>query len=189
MRRKWRPTPTFAPLNAEELQKQIRANLEPCALSIHLIGENYGVVPEGETRSLAEIQHQLAISRSREGAFSRLIWMPPELQAKDERQQRFIESLKKDAAALAGADILQTPLREFKTHLMDKLSEEPKADQEKMAKDKIMRIYLQCDQRDLDATAPLEEYLFDQGFEIKLPAFEGDELEVFAAHKEELVVV
>lgn len=175
------------PLNADELQKQIRANLERCALSIHLIGENYGVVPEGETRALAEIQHQLAISRGREGAFSRLIWMPPELQAKDERQQRFIESLKKDAAALAGADILQTPLGEFKTYLMDKLSEEPKAGRERMAEDKIMRIYLQCDQRDLDATASLEEYLFDQGFEIKLPAFEGDELEVFAAHKENLL--
>jgi hypothetical protein len=56
-----------------------------------------------------------------------------------------------------------------------------------VVEDKIMRIYLQCDQRDLDATAPLEEYLFDQGFEIKLPAFEGDELEVFAAHKENLL--
>ncbi len=175
------------PLNADELQKQIRANLERCSLSIHLIGENYGLVPEGETRSLAEIQHQLAISRSHDEGFSRLIWMPLGLQAKDERQQRFIESLKKDAATQSGADILQTSLGEFKIFLMDKLSEEPKNGKEKIAADNIVRIYLQCDQRDLDATAPLEEYLFNQGFEIKLPAFEGDELEVFAAHKENLL--
>ncbi|MGH7455221.1 MAG: hypothetical protein ACRENG_27950, partial [bacterium] len=67
--------------------------------------------------------------------------MPPELQAKDERQQRFIESLKKDAAAQLGADILQTSLGEFKTFLIDKLSEEPKTGRERVTEDKIMRIY------------------------------------------------
>jgi hypothetical protein len=176
------------PLNAEELQKQIRASLQRCVLSIHLIGENYGVVPEGETRSIAEIQHQLAISRSHAEGFSRLIWMPPGLHTQDERQQKFIDSLKKGAAAQIGADLLQTSLEEFKTFLLDKLSEKPKNGQEKTVEDKIIRIYLQCDQRDLDATAPLEQYLFDQGFEIKLPAFEGDEAEVFEVHKENLLL-
>ena len=33
-----------------------------------------------------------------------------------------------------------------------------------------------------------EVFLFDEGFEIKLPAFEGDELAVFEAHKENLLL-
>ena len=52
------------PLNANDLQKRIRADLERASLSIHLIGENYGIVPEGEMRSIAEIQHDLAVSHS-----------------------------------------------------------------------------------------------------------------------------
>ncbi|NIT71591.1 MAG: protein kinase, partial [Phycisphaerae bacterium] len=44
------------PLNANDLQKQVEAELTHCSLSIHLIGENYGIVPEGEKRSIPEIQ-------------------------------------------------------------------------------------------------------------------------------------
>jgi hypothetical protein len=41
---------------------------------------------------------------------------------------------------------------------------------------------------DLDATTPLEENLYNQGYEINLPAFEGDEFAVFEAHKENLLL-
>ncbi len=176
------------PLNVDDLQKQIQTYLERSTLSIHLVGENYGVVPEGETRSLPEIQHELALKRGQEKAFPRLIWLPPYLKVQDKRQQSFIESLKKDPSAQKGAHILQTSLEEFKTFMIDKLSEKPEESKERVAEDHILRIYLQCDQRDLDATSPLETYLFEQGFEIRLPAFEGDELEVFEAHKENLLL-
>jgi len=176
------------PLSSNDLQKRIRADLERASLSIHLIGENYGIVPEGEMRSIAEIQHDLAVSHSMDEGFSRLIWIPPGLRAQDERQQRLIDALTKGESAQVGADLLQTSLGEFKTFLMDKLSAKPEDAVEKSVEEDIIRVYLQCDQKDLDDTAPLEEYLFDQGLEIKLPAFEGDEVEVFEAHKENLLL-
>jgi hypothetical protein len=84
--------------------------------------------------------------------------------------------------------VLQTSLEEFKHYLIDKMDKIAQVSDERAMKDDIIRIYLQCDQRDIDATAPLEEYLFDQGFEVKLTAFEGDEVQVFEAHKDNLLL-
>ena len=47
-------------------------------------------------------------------------------------------------------------------------------------------IYLTCDSRDLDAVPDLEDYLFDQGFEVIVPIFEGDESEIRLDHQENL---
>ena len=89
---------------------------------------------------------------------------------------------------VADTDVLQTSLEEFKNYLIDKIDKLTQAAKKPAAEDDIVRIYLQCDQRDLDATAILEEYLFDQGFEVKLTAFEGDETQVFEAHKDNLLL-
>ena len=175
-------------LNAADLKVQVATDLQRAAFSIHLIGTGYGIVPEGETRSISEIQHRMAAERSKEAAFSRLIWMPPGQQSEDERQKELVRWLKTGTSAEIGADLLETSLGEFKTFLTDKLLAAPASQSEPAVKEEILRIYLQCDQADLDATAPLEEYLFDQGFEVKLPAFEGDEVSVFDAHKQNLLL-
>ena len=52
--------------------------------------------------------------------------------------------------------------------------------------DGITRVYLICAQRDLDDTVPLDNYLYDQGFEVLLPLFEGDEADVTGKHQENL---
>ena len=48
---------------ASELKAAIRADLARCQMSIHLVGKNYSLVPEGGTLSLLEIQNELAIER------------------------------------------------------------------------------------------------------------------------------
>jgi hypothetical protein len=50
----------------------------------------------------------------------------------------------------------------------------------------IKRVYLICDKRDLEATAPLADYLFESGLEVTLPVFEGDEAEVREDHEDNL---
>jgi hypothetical protein len=47
-------------------------------------------------------------------------------------------------------------------------------------------IYLICDQRDLDNTAELEDILFNEGYEVILPIFEGEESQVRLDHQENL---
>jgi hypothetical protein len=51
--------------------------LERCRLAIHLVGESYGAVPVGPSqKSVAELQNELAVQRSKSGALARVIWLP-----------------------------------------------------------------------------------------------------------------
>ena len=180
-----RPLPLFAP----DCAALVREQLARCQISVHMVGVNYGVVPEGATDSVVALQHELAAERGAADGFARLIWLLPGLRnlAADERQQRFIEHLRTDARLQAGADVLETPLEDFKTTLHQRL--QPTAPPAHAAADGgPARVYLICDQRDLDATAPLADHLFDGGCEVVLPAFEGDEAQVRRDHEESLAL-
>ena len=50
--------------------------LAGCALSIHLVGESYGTVPDGPSqKSLVVLQNELAVQRSKSDTLSRVIWL------------------------------------------------------------------------------------------------------------------
>ncbi|HKO96447.1 MAG TPA: toll/interleukin-1 receptor domain-containing protein [Pyrinomonadaceae bacterium] len=177
------------PLNGPALQQAVSEYLSVCKLSIHLIGENYGVIPEAADRSLVCLQNELAAERSKDESFSRLIWMPEGLQAKEERQQNFIKYLKYDQAAQQGADLLETSIEELKTYIQDKLKPTLKpTTPSSNGDDGPVRVYLICDTQDFDNIAPVEDYFYNQGFEVTLPLREGDEAEVREDHKESLLI-
>ena len=48
------------PLFAEGLTVYLREALSRCDLSVHLVGERYAMVPEGSTRSVVELQDEVA---------------------------------------------------------------------------------------------------------------------------------
>ncbi len=182
------------PLIATEAGDLVKDDLERCRLSVHLVGRNYGIVPEGSTESLVVLQNEVAIACNATD-FTRLIWMPPDLTTEDERQQRFIESLHNDPRIQEGADIVESPLEDLKTAIHKKLEpteDEPTDDGDTLGEvdlgDELIRIYLICDQRDLDHTLLLEDYLYDQGYEVIVPVFDGDEAQVRKDHEENLVI-
>ncbi|HZE68510.1 MAG TPA: toll/interleukin-1 receptor domain-containing protein [Pyrinomonadaceae bacterium] len=177
------------PLHGPELQEAVQEYLKACKLSIHLIGANYGVIPEASDRSVVCLQNDLAAERSMGNSFARLIWMPEGLQAREERQQEFIRYLKYDQTAQKGADLLETSIEEFKTYIQDKLRPAAKPQPAKMNRTEgPMRIYLICDKQDFDLIRPLEDYFYGQGFEVTLPLMDGDEAEVREDHKESLLI-
>jgi hypothetical protein len=47
-------------------------------------------------------------------------------------------------------------------------------------------VYLICDLSDIDEIRPLEDYLFDNGYEVVIPIFEGDESGIREDHIENL---
>jgi hypothetical protein len=179
-------------LVASELQQTVREELARCGMSIHLIGRSYGVVPEGATQSLLEIQNELAIERAEKGEFSRLLWIPPGLQVDDERQRKVIEQLRMDPRLQGGADLLETFLEDFRTVIQEKLKkfEEPAAPSEPVvsveASGNLARIYLIYEQRDAGAASDWGDFLFDQKLEVIHPIFDGDEAEVREYHDENL---
>jgi len=109
------------PYVAQEVTTAIRANLARCRMSIHLLGRNYSVVPEGGSDSLVEIQNELAIERGTWGGFSRLLWIPDPLEVTDPRQRAVLDRIRVDPRIDEGSDVLETYLEDFRTHLQERL--------------------------------------------------------------------
>ncbi len=178
------------PLEGEAFKISVRDYLSRSKISVHLIGENYGVIPEGEMFSVVHLQNELAAEHSATTPFARLIWMPVGLEPNDIRQGEFIKLLKNAQEAQTGADVLQVSLEELKTVMQDKLIAKTKPEPVVAAptQSSRRRIYLLCDQIDFEATSSLESFLFEQGFEVMPSTFEGEEAEMREAHKTGLTV-
>jgi len=188
-----------APLShvESEVKEAVRRDLAQCRMSIHLIGKNFSLVPEGGVQSLLEIQNELAIERSTQADFSRLLWIPPGLQVEDERQRNVIEHLRMDPRIQKGADLLETFLEDLRTVIHERLKaaqkpapapapEPSRPSTPVVAGREHARLYLIYDQRDAAITSPWEDFLFEQKLELLRPVFEGDEAEIREYHEENL---
>jgi len=176
-------------LNTEELLPILRKMLNQSSLSVHLVGRSYGVVPEGTDHSIVELQTELAIEREEQGDFARLVWMQPGIETDDERQRKFIDFLRIDPRAHKGADLLETPLQDLNTQIHRYLESIKTGGSDTHAPSvstEVRRVYLVCDPRDSRNVTPVADYLFEQGYEVMLPAFQGDEADVRADHEENL---
>ena len=175
------------PLVASELKAAVRDDLALCRMSIHLVGKRYSFVPEASAESLLEIQNELAIERGEQGSgFSRLLWIPPGLQIEDERQRRVVEQLRLDPRIQKGADLLETSLEDLRTVIQDWLRQTQKPAAAASAGQSLAQLYLIYDQRDSNEASPWADFLFEHGFEVIHPVFEGDEAEVREYHEENL---
>jgi Domain of unknown function (DUF4062) len=183
------PARSMAPV-ASELKNSFREDLARCQMSIHLIGRNYGLVPEGSVESLPEMQNELAIERHARGEFSRLLWIPPGLQVDDDRQRRVIDRFRTDPRTLNGADLLETFLEDLKTVIHDRLKRAERSQQHTQTStgdnENLRRVYLICDQRDFEHTSVWADFLFEQRVEVIRPVFDGDEAEIRDYHEENL---
>ena len=183
-----RPAQTL-PGTAGELERIVRRDLEECSMSIHLIGNNYGEIPEGSSRSVADLQHIIAAEKSQEArkkntTFQRLIWISPNLSHTSERQKSFIETIKRDVELQEGAEILETPLEDFKNIIREELLE---AIDRKAVKETGGRaIYLLYDKGDQDEIKRYADLIEQCGFPVLMPTFAGEPLDQRLKHVENL---
>ncbi len=133
-------------------------------------------------------------------------------------QKEFVEALRRDPALQRGADILEGPLEELKLAVFDtvkRIEFEEKAKKEaeekakKDAEEKALKlasapvnsaaqanapsggprtVYLICDPRDLSETQALENLIFDNGHDVLLPTFDGDQKQLTEEHKANLTI-
>jgi hypothetical protein len=179
------------PLVASEMETSLKEDLAQCRMSIHLVGKTYGVVPEGGNLSLLEMQNEFAIERSKQGGFVRLLWIPAGLQIVDERQAKMINQLRMDPRMQAGADLLETFFEDLRTVIQDRLKESSVPQQKERVEgmsEVPPQIYLIYDPRDADLVSHYADALFDKGFEVLHPTFEGDEADIRQCHEENLRV-
>jgi hypothetical protein len=172
-----------------ELEKTVKKELEDCSLSIHLIGSAYGEIPQGADRSVVDIQNKLAAERSAQAKqssaeFSRLIWIAPTLANASDKQKAFIDTLKRDVEAQEGAEILQTPLEDFKNIMREELVEslERKVNTDEAGKS----VYLVHDRIDQQEVKALADVIEKSGYTVLMPEFEGELLELRKKHIDNL---
>ena len=174
------------PLHGAALKQVVGEYLSQSDFSVHLIGERYGIIPEGEEMSVVHIQSELAAERGED--FLRLVWMPVGLSTQDERQQRFINGFLLGHQAQKGTEVLQTKLEDLKVIIHETANRDDEPEQTAVAGEAPrVSLYLICDREDLEAADQLADYLFEQGVDVVLPATEGDEAQVYEDHKANLM--
>lgn len=180
-----------APLSmyAPEFDASVRESLARCRMSVHLVGTRYGVIPEGgDGRSVAHRQLELAGERAAsDKSFRRLIWIPPGLEPADESQRALVHALQYGQDVGAGTELLQVMLEEFKQHMHERLVRTAQVTAPAVNDKGPATIYLICDKEDLDEVRPLVDFLFERGFEVILPATEGDKAPLRKDHETNLI--
>lgn len=183
---------TPLPLSARELERVVGSHLEKCSIAIHLLGTNYGVTPEDSAESLPCLQVKLSAQHARQKNLKRYLWMPGAAQVTDARQQQFLWQVQEDPTLHDSAEIMEGDLSLLKREVVRWL-EPPKpkpaviAQVTKKSGDSPPKVYLICEPRDEEAIEPLEDYLFAQGLEVCLPAFDGSDADADALHRENLL--
>lgn len=179
------------PRSAAEFEAGVSEHLSRCALSVQLIGSTYGLIPEGEEeRSIVRIQEELAARRaSGDTSFSRLIWMPPGLVPQGARHRALVEALHTGLGA--GAELLQTSIEDLKARVVEKLTRRAEPPARQPAGDGDGQgpraVYLICDNRDAGDVEPIEDYLFNQGFEVINSAVVSEGDDAAQSHRESLL--
>jgi serine/threonine protein kinase len=177
------------PLVGSELVAVVQSCLEQADIAIHFVGEYFGLVPEATDLSMVALQNQVAARFCDNSALTRLIWIPKGLQPKDERQTSFIRQLQADPHTVTGAELIADTLENLKVLLRTRWQRE-QAERDKPSSKSATggapRVYLICDQQDEAALEPLEDFFYDQGIEVSLPAFEAEESETQQIHIQNL---
>ena len=184
------------PVDEAEYVAAVESLLARCALSIHLVGESPGAGLDGPTgTSTVRLQNELAVARCRSGGLKRLIWLPQGTSSKQASQQAFIEALHQDAEAQFGADLIAGAIEELRAaiHASLRKIEQPEPQQSERdastaqpaAGESTKLIYLIiCDERDRKASVPVRKLCKQRGFDVALPAFEGDASDVRKANQQ-----
>lgn len=177
------------PAKLNDVEQEIKRDLEECSLSIHLIGSAYGEIPEGSDRSIVDIQNKISAEtalqkKQNKQEFSRLIWISQNLKNASDKQKAFIDAIKRDTEVQEGAEILQNPLEDFKNIMREELLES----QERRVTDESggKSIYLVHDKIDDSEVRPFREAIEKSGFKVLSPAFEGELLDVRKQHIDNL---
>ncbi len=180
------------PTELDALTKEIESQLAKSVFAIHLLGNAYGEIPEGSERSVVDLQNKLASkAKSVNGhKMPRLIWVKPDQSKSSDKQKAFLENLQRDVAALEGAEVLQTPLEDFKNIVREEIFANEQFSEESEegfhVDDKKLNAYLIFDKVDKKATTPIIKTLVKAGINVIEPDFDKSLLEIRKSHLEKL---
>ncbi len=180
----------------DKLVAEVKNYLTESTLSVHIIGSEYGETIKNSELSKNELQNKIASEYYQENAknikkgkfFFRLIWIPPNIEIKDQKQFQFVEQLKRDIKMIEGTEIIQTPLEELKNIIYDKITnQDTSAFQKDSTADKKIKIYCIHEKEQTEQINIIKNILKKLGYEAIPTVFSEDEVENLEIHKKNLL--
>lgn len=177
-----------------DFRDSVREYLKCCRLSIHLIGNMYPARPEGEDRSIIDLQSELAMEQCKKNQLKQLIWIPPGLEKSniDERQVIYIKDSQNNAPR-DEFDLVVDTLENFKNIIQDtlkKIDNPPSALPPSTpggSSNDHPRVYLIYDKKDIDENIKtVSKCLIDEKIEVLKPLSEGTPAQYRKIHKDNL---
>ena len=102
------------------------------------------------------------------------------------RLRALVDRLQKQSPQGGRVDLLANQtIEDLKTLALDRLNPAPKAAPAAVTAASAL-VYLMCDQLDRANVAPMQDFLFDQSLEVRLPLFDGDSEQIREEHYETL---
>jgi hypothetical protein len=180
------------PNDESAYRSEVANALAQCSLSVHLVGETYGRVPDGPSeKSVVVLQNELAVERSKQGLLQRVISLPDGITASGPQQREFIALLHASEDAQCGADLITGDLEDVKAAIhanlkqLDERSRKVTPLASVNGTDKHIQVL--CDERDREETIPLRLFLQSHGYDARLPIFKGNAAAVREANRELLL--
>ena len=155
------PVDTVEPTTTEEYKNFVRENMQKCALSVHLIGKNYGERPEDGDQSYIHLQTLVAAERAQEARLKRIVWVPKDVNLTKQNQVDFITEIWDSTAS--GVEVLEKPLEDLKTNILDVLEKAAKPQSSVKtvtAKPSVLILY---DKSDAADAAAVEAFIKERG--------------------------
>lgn len=176
------PPDTAAPYSGFVAEQLARSSL-----SVHLLGALYGATLEGDERSAVELQIDEAGRAARDGTLLRVLWLPEDGVAMEDRQRQYLDVVQREVAGEPNTELLQTGLENLKTYLLRKLAETARPQAAPRPATDPLLVYVVSDRGDAEFASALRRDLMAPGHEVKPSYFEGDERELREYHQENLV--
>ncbi len=150
--------------------------LNSCFLSIHIMGNHYEPLSKNLEVSAIELQNDVfnEVEAERSGGIFRLVWLPPDLRIRSEKQKKYIESFKRNIDLLRNTEIIQTPLENFKTLIGERAKRllQPQKSDATPEKSKEEKVYFISNNRESSTYEALRKDIKKENLQILEPSTE-----------------
>ena len=181
---------TALPTQISELNAALKPLLVQCDFSIHMLGTDYGNIPEGSNRSIVEIQNDLAEEWLSKEDKKRLLWVPEGIIPSDERQRILIDDAKTSMKSTGSAEVVVGVIEIFKSVVHETVNrikyQKRKLLNQQQSETAKPKLYVICDYLDRNEVLGMKYEIEELGCELVFSAFEENETRIRRQHMEHL---
>ncbi len=181
---------TPLPTQISELNTVLKPLISQCDFSIHMLGSDYGSIPEGSNRSIVEIQNDLSEEILSKEDKKRFLWVPQGIIPSDDRQRILIDDAKTAMKSTGSAEVVVGVIEIFKGVLEEALNKliflKRKIRGNQVEEAILPKLYIVCDYEDREALLAVKPEVEQLGCEIVFSAFEDSETRIRTLHMEHL---